>query len=103
MEKKDLWLLAFTFPIAIYASVARTLAESWGAGKRGLALAGLVMVNAVIAGFCALLVVPLSKILHLDFWWTIFSAGVAGYMGIGFITMAESLFKKRIGENIDGT
>lgn len=103
MEKKDLWLLAFAFPISIYAAVARTLADNWGEGKRGWALAGLIIVNAIIAGFCALLIIPLSKILHFDFWWTIFSAGVAGYMGIGFITMAESLFKNRIGENIDGT
>lgn len=103
IEKKDWLLFAVAFPMAIWGSVARTLADNWAKGKRGWTLIGLIIVNATISGFCALLIVPLSKILHFDFWLSMFSAGVAGYMGIGFITLAEAFFKKRLGglENAD--
>lgn len=96
MEKKDFWFFAAMFPFSIVGAFARTFADNKTQGEKGWSLLFLIAVNCVISGFGGVMVFPISKILHLDLWWAQALAGIAGWMGVGFIALAETLVINRI-------
>lgn len=96
MDKQNLSELLWCTVFALYGSIARTLADNRDRGVRGWALVWLMSANAVISGFCGFLSAPLSQALHLDGPYRMFFAGVAGYMGLGFLALAENFVKGRM-------
>lgn len=84
---------------ALYGSAARTLADNRDTGKTGWALVWLLSANAVISSFCGLMAVPVAQLLQLNGGWRLFLAGMAGYMGQGFLTSLETLVQRRIGSD----
>lgn len=97
MDKKQLQDFAILAFFALYGSVARTLADNRENGKSGAALVWLLFCNGVIAGFCGLIVGPLSHALKLEPGWKLFAAGMAGYMGLGFLVLLEKMVKEKFG------
>jgi hypothetical protein len=96
MDKNELFDVLLCSIFALYGSAARTLADNRAVGKSGWALTWLLVSNAVISGFCGLMAVPLSHVLKLDGPWRLFLAGMAGYMGLGFLAYLETMIKRRL-------
>lgn len=88
---------------ALFGSIARTLSDNFTKGKRGWALAFLMLSNAAIAGFCGLLVMPLARVLKLDIYAAMIVASMAGWMGIVFLNLIEKQITRRLenGTNSD--
>lgn len=85
---------------AFLGSVARTLSDNLlkNRKKTGVALLALVATNGLVAGFCGMLMVPLSRILHLDPYWTLFLAGMSGWTGGVFLSVLEKIALRRLGD-----
>lgn len=96
MSKQDLIDFLICAVVALYGSAAKTLADNRDTGARGLALLWLLLINAIISGFCGLMAIPVAKMLHCDPTQRLFLAGMAGYMGIGFLTYLENRVKEKL-------
>lgn len=98
MNKERLIELAFLcFGMSVWGSLARTFADNKMTKKRGKELLFMLVANAFISSFCGMLALPLAKALHLGNLWTVSIAGLAGWMGVGFLEIAEIEVKKRMG------
>jgi len=98
MTEQELIDLIACAVVALYGSIARTVADNRDTGARGWRFIWLLAANACISGFCALMAIPLAQMLHLDgMYYKIFLAGMAGYMGLGFLAYCEKEMKRRFG------
>lgn len=95
--KKDIIEALFYCGLALSGSFARTVSDNLGKRKKREAFIALVISNGIIAGFCGLLILPLSRMFHLDQYWALFLAGMSGWMGGIFLTGLEEIAKKRLG------
>jgi len=97
---KDLAEAAVFGGFAFLGSVARTLSDNLlkNRKKRGMALIAIVATNGFVAGFCGLLIVPLSRIMHLDPYWALFLAGMSGWTGGVFLSVLEKIAFRRLGD-----
>lgn len=102
---KDLAEAALLGGFAFLGSVARTLSDNLlkSRKKRGMALVAIVATNGLVAGFCGMLMVPLSRIMHLDPYWTLFLAGMSGWTGGVFLSVLEKIAFRRLGDVPDST
>lgn len=100
LEWKDAAEAAVFGGFALLGSVARTLSDNLlkNRKKTGMALLALVATNGFVAGFCGLLIVPLSRIMHLDLYWALFLAGMSGWMGGVFLSVLEKMALRRFGD-----
>jgi hypothetical protein len=78
--------------------VARTLSDNLPKKKKPLALIALLATNGLVAGFCGMLIVPLSRIMHLDPYWALFLAGMSGWTGGVFLSVLEKIALRRLGD-----
>jgi hypothetical protein len=98
VSKDRLIELAFLcFGMSVWGSLARTFADNKMTKKKGKELLLLLVANAFISSFCGMLALPLAQALHLGHLWTVSIAGLAGWMGVGFLEIAEIQVKKRMG------
>jgi len=102
---KDLAEAAILGGFAFLGSVARTLSDNLlkNRKKKGLALIAIVATNGFVAGFCGLLIVPLSRIMHLDPYWALFLAGMSGWTGGVFLSVLEKIAFRRLGDVPDSS
>ena len=100
---RDMTDMARCGAFALIGSVARTLADNLGKDKKGAAMLALLAANGAVSGFCGMMVFPLSKIMHLDPYWTMFLSGMAGWMGGNFLTILEDIAVKKLGGKKDAT
>jgi DMSO reductase anchor subunit len=98
---KDILEMARCGAFALIGSVARTLADNLGKDKTKTALVALMVANGAVSGFCGMMVFPLSKIMHLDPYWTMFISGMAGWMGGNFLTILEQRVVSKLGGKAD--
>lgn len=101
--KKDLFDIALTGGTAVFGSSARVFADNLGRRKSKAAILALVAGNAVIAGFCGLMVFNLGKVMKFDPYWTQFIAGMAGWMGPAFLSILEKQVTAKIGGASDAS
>lgn len=101
--KKDLFDIALTGGAAVFGSSARVFADNLGRRKSNAAMLALIFGNAVIAGFCGLMVFNLGKFMHFDPYWTQFVSGMAGWMGPAFLSILEKQVTNKIGGASDAS
>jgi len=83
--------------LAIAGSVARTLSDNLIQKKKTKSRLVLMLIsNAIVAGFCGLMIVPLSNIMNLNLYWSLFMAGMSGWTGSVFLTVLEKIAFRRL-------
>jgi cyanate permease len=83
--------------LAIAGSVARTLSDNLIQKKKTKSRLILMLIsNAIVAGFCGLMIVPLSNIMNLNLYWSLFMAGMSGWTGSVFLTVLEKIAFRRL-------
>jgi len=87
--------IAIVLGFSFYGSLAHTLMMNMSAGKRGMALFGLVIMNTTIAGFAGLMGYLISKRFGLGVYETYMMAGMAGFMGGKFLDLVEVYISRR--------
>ena len=95
--KKDLLDILLNGSAAMLGSSARVFADNLGKRKSKPAIIALIMANAVVAGFCGLMVFNFGKIMHLDPYWTQFLSGMSGWMGPAFLSLLEKQVTAKLG------
>ena len=102
---KDVTEAAIFGGFALLGSVARTLSDNIlkNRKKTGIALLALVATNGLVAGFCGMIIVPLSRIMHLDPYWALFLAGMSGWTGGVFLSALEKIALRRLGDATNDT
>lgn len=80
--------------MAILGSIAKSLARHDGKMTRKFIFS--CVSNAVIAGFCGLLMAPLNQILGLGLYWSLFIAGMAGWTGAEFLDILVKMAIRRV-------
>lgn len=98
IDWKDAYEAAIFGGFALLGSIARTLSDNLPKKKKGFALVTLIVTNGMVAGFCGMLIVPASRIFHLDPYWSLFLAGMSGWMGGVFLSAMEKIALRRIGD-----
>lgn len=97
LDAKDFIDAGISAGFALLGSVARTLSENLGKDKNATALTVLIVSNGLVAGFCGLLVIPVSKMFHFDPYLTMFMSGMSGWMGGNFLTIMEKIAIEKLG------
>lgn len=95
--KKDVIDIFLTGGAAVFGSSARVFADNLGKRKSKAALFALIAGNAVVAGFCGLMVFNLGKVMKFDPYWTQFLAGMSGWMGPTFLSLLEKQVTNKLG------
>lgn len=99
--KKDAIDIFLTGGAAVFGSSARVFADNLGKRKSKAALFALIAGNAVVAGFCGLMVFNFGKIMRFDPYWTQFLAGMSGWMGPAFLSLLEKQVTNKLGGATD--
>lgn len=95
IEPKTLMRGLMIVGIGVWGGLARFLAKDQGKGKKGWAFVLALTSTSVISGFASIVTLPLSKALHLGDAWAVFLGGMAGYMGVSFLAIAEQQIKRK--------
>lgn len=94
-------LACWCLGMAVWGGFSRDLSDN-KVKRTPKVLAQLMAKNAVISSFCGVLSMLLSQNLQLGNLWTLAIAGIAGWMGVGFLNLLELTVKKEFDKRTGG-